>query len=125
MVTTPGYACGDTLYSDVAMIVSSEDWDEDGIPDDVDLDDDNDGILDISEGEDVDTDGDGIPNSKDNDSDGDGCVDAVEAGYTDPDNDGYLGYSPVTVSSLGLVENQGGYIIGLPNLLILITILGT
>ena len=60
MVTTPGYACGDTLYSDVAMIVSSEDWDEDGIPDNIDLDDDNDGILDISEGEDVDTDGDGI-----------------------------------------------------------------
>ena len=109
MITTPGFACGDTLYSDPAKFVNSDDWDEDGIPDITDLDDDNDGILDISEGEDVDTDEDGIPNSKDNDSDGDGCPDAVEAGYTDPDNDGFLGNSPVDVSEVGLVKDQGGY----------------
>ena len=70
-------------------MINSEDWDEDGIPDNIDLDDDNDGILDILEGEDVDTDGDGIPNSKDTDSDGDGCYDAVEAGYTDDDDDDF------------------------------------
>ena len=69
-------ACGDTIYSDPVSVINSEDWDEDGIPDNIDLDDDNDGILDILEGEDVDTDGDGIPNSKDTDSDGDGCYDA-------------------------------------------------
>ena len=109
MITTPGFACGDTLYSDPAKFVNTDDWDEDGIPDITDLDDDNDGILDISEGEDVDTDEDGIPNSKDNDSDGDGCPDAVEAGYTDPDNDGFLGNSPVDVSEVGLVKDQGGY----------------
>ena len=65
MLTTPGFACGDTIYSDPVSVINSEDWDEDGIPDNIDLDDDNDGILDILEGEDVDTDGDGIPNSKD------------------------------------------------------------
>ena len=101
MLTTPGFACGDTIYSDPVTVINSEDWDEDGIPDNIDLDDDNDGILDILEGEDIDTDGDGIPNSKDTDSDGDGCYDAVEAGYTDDDDDGYLGTSPFEVTSVG------------------------
>ena len=44
-----------------------------------DLDDDNDGILDATEGND-DTDNDGIPNRLDLDSDGDGCSDAIEGG---------------------------------------------
>ena len=109
MLTTPGFACGDTIYSDPVTVINSEDWDEDGIPDNIDLDDDNDGILDILEGEDVDTDGDGIPNSKDTDSDGDGCYDAVEAGYTDEDDDGYLGTSPFEVTSVGTVIGHGGY----------------
>ena len=66
-----------------------EDNDGDGVDDDVDLDDDNDGILDTDEGDDsVDTDGDGIPDNKDTDSDGDGCSDAKEAGFTDANNDG-------------------------------------
>ena len=86
-VFTPSYACGDTIFSSSAQLVNSSDWDNDGIPDSDDIDDDNDGILDVSEGEDEDIDGDGIPNSKDLDSDGDGCYDAVEAGYTDEDND--------------------------------------
>ncbi|MEM1118812.1 MAG: T9SS type A sorting domain-containing protein [Bacteroidota bacterium] len=57
----------------------------------------------------LDLDGDGLPNEKDIDSDGDGCVDTKEAGHTDPDNDGLLGTSPVTVDSMGLVVDQGGY----------------
>jgi len=109
MLTTPGYACGDTVYSVPVMVVNSTDWDEDGIPDNIDIDDDNDGIIDISEGEDIDTDGDGIPNSKDNDSDGDGCYDAVEAGYEDGDDDGFLGTSPFEVTSVGTVIGHGGY----------------
>ena len=109
MVTTPGFACGDTIYSNPVSVINSEDWDEDGIPDNIDLDDDNDGILDQLEGEDVDTDGDGIPNSKDTDSDGDGCYDAVEAGYTDGDDDGYLGTSPFEVTVVGTVIGHGGY----------------
>ena len=109
-VFTPSYACGDTVFSSPAQLVNSSDWDNDGIPDSDDIDDDNDGILDVSEGEDEDIDGDGIPNSKDLDSDGDGCYDAVEAGYTDEDNDGYLGTSPVEVfPNIGTVIGQGGY----------------
>ena len=110
MITTPGFACGDTVYSTNVKIVNSADWDNDGIPDANDIDDDNDGILDNEEGEDVDTDGDGIPNSKDLDSDGDGCNDVIEAGYIDGDDDGYLGLSPVEVTSVGTVIDVGnGY----------------
>ncbi|WP_158973632.1 hypothetical protein [Cellulophaga sp. L1A9] len=43
------------------------------------------------------------------DSDGDGCNDAVEAGFLDGDSDGYLGTSPITTNSWGVVTGQGGY----------------
>ena len=109
MLTTPGFVCGDTVYSQEVRAISSEDWDEDGIPDPIDLDDDNDGILDTDEGEDIDLDGDGIPNSKDVDSDGDGCFDTFEAGYDDPDVDGVMGTSPVTVNTFGMVDSEGPY----------------
>ena len=33
MITTPGFACGDTVYSTNVKIVNSADWDNDGIPD--------------------------------------------------------------------------------------------
>ena len=49
--------------------------------DDIDLDDDNDGILDTNE-DSTDIDGDGIINSFDLDSDGDGCFDVTEGGIT-------------------------------------------
>ena len=82
--------------------VEASDNDLDGIPDDIDVDDDNDGILDVDEGsEDLDVDG--IPNWFDLDSDGDGCNDVIEAGYSDPDGDGILCTSPVTVDELGRV----------------------
>jgi len=81
------------------------DNDKDGIADEDDLDDDNDGILDIYEGE-GDTDGDGIINSFDLDSDGDGCFDVIESGCVDPDNDGILGTSPPKVDGLGLVVDS-------------------
>ncbi|MEN8901362.1 MAG: gliding motility-associated C-terminal domain-containing protein, partial [Nonlabens sp.] len=70
------------------------DNDDDGVPDPVDIDDDNDGILDVLEGG-GDSDGDGIPDWFDQDSDGDGIPDNVEsqtsAGYISPsgnDSDG-------------------------------------
>ena len=53
------------------------DSDGDSITDNIDIDDDNDGILDTAETT-ADTDNDGIINSLDLDSDGDGCPDAVE-----------------------------------------------
>ena len=54
------------------------DNDGDCVPDEIDLDDDNDGIFD-SEEDTTDLDGDGIINSFDLDTDGDGCFDVVEA----------------------------------------------
>ncbi|OFC70464.1 choice-of-anchor L domain-containing protein [Alteromonas confluentis] len=66
------------------------DSDGDGIPDYADTDSDNDGIPDIEEG-DIDTDGDGIPNRLDLDSDGDGIPDNIER-TTDTDGDGIPNY---------------------------------
>lgn len=57
----------------------STDSDGDGVLDGCDVDDDNDGILDVNEGN-GDTDGDGIANRLDLDSDNDGCPDAIEGG---------------------------------------------
>ena len=102
---------GDVDYRDGASI---PDTDGDGITDDMDIDDDNDGILDINEDANgdadndpltnpTDTDSDGIPNHLDIDADNDGIPDNVEAqltvgyiapsgspgsGFTDIDNDG-------------------------------------
>jgi len=64
------------------------DTDGDGVPDADDIDDDNDGILDVDESEVLDTDADGIPNSLDLDSDNDGIPDIIEAGGVDTDDDG-------------------------------------
>ncbi|MBK9488883.1 MAG: cadherin domain-containing protein [Haliscomenobacter sp.] len=66
------------------------DTDGDTVTNNVDLDDDNDGILDTVENGQLstDTDGDGIINSLDLDSDNDGISDVDEAGGTDVDRDG-------------------------------------
>ena len=55
------------------------DSDADGIVDNLDLDKDNDGILNVVEGS-YDWDNDGVPNDLDLDSDGDGCSDTIESG---------------------------------------------
>ncbi|MCL5247658.1 hypothetical protein M4I21_17710, partial [Cellulophaga sp. 20_2_10] len=79
------------VYADYGII---KDTDGDGIADNIDIDDDNDGIIDTVEGT-ADFDKDGIPNSLDIDSDNDGVLDNVEAqlsvGYIKPsgiDSDG-------------------------------------
>ena len=96
------------------MVAVLPDNDKDGITDDIDVDDDNDGILDTKE-DTGDLDGDGIPNHFDLDADGDGCFDVIEAGFDDndlvfdsilgfiPNPDGILGNSPVTVDEEGRV----------------------
>lgn len=89
-------------------ITSAFDCDRDGITDDVDLDDDNDGILDTEETQ-ADFDQNGRGNSLDLDSDGDGCFDVIEAGFDDPDQDGILGTSPVEVDPQGRVIHTSGY----------------
>ena len=80
IATNPGFKCAVADTSNITTLVVRDDFDGDGIRDDVDVDDDNDGILDQYEGNgSVDTDGDGMPNTKDLDSDGDGCYDVDEA----------------------------------------------
>ena len=84
-----------TTFPDLDNTGGDRDWrqaldsDGDGVADIADLDDDNDGIQDTTEGS-GDADGDGIPNRLDRDSDNDGITDIVEAGGTDADNDGII-----------------------------------
>ena len=85
------------------------DNDTDGIGDNQDLDDDNDGIEDIIEGID-DLDNDGIPNYLDTDSDGDGCFDVSEAGYIDLDSDGIIGSGAPEIDMNGKVSSSIGYL---------------
>ncbi|WP_178313110.1 HYR domain-containing protein, partial [Algibacter luteus] len=78
-----------------------QDTDLDLIPDYLDLDDDNDGILDTVEeaAADTDIDNDGIPNLLDLDSDGDGIPDHTDAGGTfDYDNSGMPGTGILTTT---------------------------
>lgn len=109
------------------------DTDLDGVPDQLDLDSDNDGILDITEfsssnfipssNTDVnhnglddayetgimasDIDHDGVPDYLDLDSDNDGIFDLVESGSnaTDADNNGIIDGNPITFGSNGLANN--------------------
>ena len=88
-------ANGCTSPATSISLVIVPDFDGDGLADEDDLDDDNDGILDTVENaacspaaETCDTDGDGTPNKFDLDSDADGISDVYEANGTDADNDG-------------------------------------
>ncbi|MCF6140874.1 T9SS type B sorting domain-containing protein [Flavobacterium sp. K77] len=84
------------------------DKDQDGIPDYLDLDSDNDGILDAVEtGNDLDADG--VRNFRDLDSDNDLCTDVIEAGFIDSNNDGLLGGTPILVDPNGIVTSGTGY----------------
>ena len=104
VMRTPSYLCGSDVTTSSAQLVANNDFDGDGIDDDTDLDDDNDGITDALEGgETADLDGDGIPNRLDLDSDNDGCNDIKEAGYDDADGDGIPGSAPYTYTDEGLV----------------------
>ena len=97
----PGIAIDDFFLSTTSQACT--DSDGDGVPDETDVDDDNDGILDTIEGSD-DTDGDGTINSLDLDSDGDGCNDVEEAGYVDGDSDGRAGVAPSEYTEDGRVK---------------------
>ncbi len=85
--------------SAAGLLTTNPDFDNDGLPNTVDLDADNDGLGDAFELEQLerlalaglaplDIDGDGIANNLDRDSDGDGILDTIEAGYPDLDGDG-------------------------------------
>ena len=80
-----------TTYS--ATIAAAQDTDGDGIPNDLDTDDDNDGTPDTEDAfpkddsEDTDTDGDGVGDNADDDADNDGTPDSEDAFPTDPNED--------------------------------------
>ena len=105
----------DGIYDVVESGNGSQDTNNDGVIDLLDSgysDTDNNGISDVSQGTlPTDTDSDGTADYLDLDSDGDGCSDVLEAGFVDGDGDGYLGDSPTSQDSLGLVVNSGGYLI--------------
>jgi hypothetical protein len=64
------------------------DADKDGIPNDQDVDDDNDGIPDVSDSKPFDGNNDGISDDSDNDDDDDGVDDSRDRRNHDYDNDG-------------------------------------
>ena len=69
----------------------------------MDVDDDNDGILDVDEA--GNTDPATNPDATNLDSDSDGCFDVTEAGFTDVNGDGQLGNFPITVDANGQVTS--------------------
>ncbi len=85
----------------------AEDFDFDGVVDTEDLDDDNDGILDIDEGilTNRDSDNDGIPDYQDLDSDNDGILDIMETGGTDPHRKGNYTTDFVDANNNGLHDS--------------------
>jgi gliding motility-associated-like protein len=83
-----------------------EDFDHDGIPDYLDQDSDNDGILDRSEKR-VDSDGDGHFDYIDIDSDNDGILDRGETG-TDFDGDGQANFLDLDSDGDGILDSFEG-----------------
>jgi len=100
---------GDLSNHAQAVFFINKDTDGDEVPDIVDIDDDNDGILDAVEiaasGNDGDSDNDGIPDHLDLDSDNDGTNDVLEAEHPDTDRNGQ---ADGVVNSLGLVSSVTG-----------------
>ena len=78
------------LFQNVEVTEEAPDSDDDGFPDVVDFDDDNDGVLDTADSfprnaaETLDTDGDGTGNNADSDDDNDGVADVSDASPLDP-----------------------------------------
>ncbi|GAA5225000.1 hypothetical protein GCM10025777_56310 [Membranihabitans marinus] len=90
------------------IVCGGRDSDGDGVPDYIDLDTDNDGILDIVE-KNIDTDGDGTPDYRDLDSDNDGLYDVHEVLGLDTNNDGAVD-GGVNAQGVPLAANGGsGY----------------
>ncbi len=87
LLISPSIGCKTEPTQKVVDVVF--DFDQDGVPDQLDLDDDNDGIPDEIETA-ADLDGDKISNYQDRDSDGDGIPDLIEATGVDKDGDGIL-----------------------------------
>ena len=97
LVNNIAYACDPITVSTDATFITPGDFDKDLIFDVVDVDDDNDGILDVDEP------GNTVPGTNPDatnlDADDDGCFDVTEAGFTDVNGDGQLGDFPITVDA--------------------------
>ncbi|MCK5881320.1 MAG: OmpA family protein, partial [Sinobacterium sp.] len=96
----------DVVDGDLARFGSglTGDTDGDGVLDHNDLDDDNDGILDIHEGH-GDADNDGVIDRLDRDSDSDGIPDSQE-GNADLDGDGVPNYLDTDTDGDGIPDNE-------------------
>jgi hypothetical protein len=126
------YTLPDTDGDGLPDLADALDTDGDGIADNVDTDDDGDGLTDATDPKPLDTDNDGTPNATDTDDDGDGILDAAEASGqaldtdndgtpnatdTDDDNDGIL-----DSAEIGVLDSTGKYTLpdgdgdGLPDL---------
>ena len=104
----------DGVYDVFGSGIVPLDTDQDGIPDYLDLDADNDGIYDLDESgtnsanNDIDTDG--IKNFRELDSDNDQCSDVIEAGYLGNTNATLGSTIPPIVNANGVVISGNGYI---------------
>ncbi|AWL09160.1 Non-specific serine/threonine protein kinase [Aquirufa nivalisilvae] len=85
---------------------SCQDFDSDGIPNFLDPDSDNDGILDMIE-KNIDSDGDGHANYLDLDSDNDGILDSQERSY-DTDGDGVMNFLDIDSDNDGILDAWEG-----------------
>lgn len=91
---------------DIAVNYRSNDPDKDTVPNNIDEDDDNDGILDSAEGN-ADTDGDGILDRLDLDSDNDSISDLAESGNTNLQDMNHDGVADGSVDSTGVISGSG------------------
>lgn len=113
-IQTISVAKNEAMKSLNVLRADTFDSDGDGIPDNIDIDNDNDGIADVDEefycrkspfaiaGTPCDTDGDGVPDVFDLDSDNDGIPDVVEAGF------GYLSEGRGTLTGCATWVDKNG-----------------
>lgn len=85
------------------------DNDNDGIPDETDIDDDNDGLLDTEDTYPLDHDNDGIPDIIDDDDDNDGILDKFDNYLYDMDNDGIIDLSDMDNDNDGILNEEDTY----------------
>lgn len=97
---------GSLFDAQLALRKNAADFDNDGVPDSIDRDDDNDGILDEDEGT-QDNDNDSMPNHQDLDSDNDDCFDAIEGTGNYSIDDLTDGAIDSSVNSIGLICGVG------------------
>ncbi|MBN2111510.1 hypothetical protein JW707_00255 [Candidatus Woesearchaeota archaeon] len=90
-------------------IAGGPDNDNDGTPDETDIDDDNDGLLDTEDAYPLDHDNDGDPDITDNDDDNDGVLDKFDNYLYDMDNDGIIDLSDMDNDNDGIVNEEDTY----------------